>query len=111
MDAAVDAAMDSYEAALSRLLVEADELRMATSQTLRGKRWRCGGGQAPAWTRGRRGGRCGGAEAAAEEAPGSVGRLGGCVGVGLNFGLLLYVAQHANEKNRSQICMLGWSCS
>ncbi|KAG0539485.1 hypothetical protein BDA96_03G326900 [Sorghum bicolor] len=33
-DAAVDAALDSYEAALARLLVEADELRMATSRTL-----------------------------------------------------------------------------
>jgi len=31
---AVDAALDSYEAALSRLLVEADELRMATTWAL-----------------------------------------------------------------------------
>ncbi|CAD6229755.1 unnamed protein product [Miscanthus lutarioriparius] len=31
---AVDAALDSYEAALSRLLVEADELRMATARAL-----------------------------------------------------------------------------
>jgi len=30
----VDAALDSYEAALSRLLVEADELRMATARAL-----------------------------------------------------------------------------
>ena len=30
----MDAALDSYEAALSRLLVEADELRMATARAL-----------------------------------------------------------------------------
>lgn len=33
-DAEVDAALDSYKAALSRLLVEADELRMATARAL-----------------------------------------------------------------------------
>ncbi|XP_066320539.1 protein DOG1-like 3 [Miscanthus floridulus] len=34
VDAEVDAALDSYKAALSRLLVEADELRMATTWAL-----------------------------------------------------------------------------
>jgi len=52
-------------------------------------------------TRARRGRRAGGAR----------GVDGARAGVGLNFRPLLYVAQHANEKNRGPICMLGWSCS
>ena len=39
-------------------------------------------------------------------------QIGGCwAGVEVNFGPLLYAAQHANEKNRGSICMLCWSCS
>jgi hypothetical protein len=37
--------------------------------------------------------------------------IGSWVGVGVNFRPLLYAGQHANEKNRGSICMLGWSCS
>ncbi|CAD6240355.1 unnamed protein product [Miscanthus lutarioriparius] len=36
----------------------------------------------------------------------------GCwAGVGSKFGSLFFAGQHANEKNRGSICMLGWSCS
>ena len=38
-------------------------------------------------------------------------RTGCWAGVEVNFGPLLDAAQHANEKNRGSICMLGWSCS
>jgi hypothetical protein len=69
-----------------------------------GEAWaaaRLGRGVGGGATRARRGRRAGGAR----------GVDGARAGVGLNFRPLLYVAQHANEKNRGPICMLGWSCS
>ena len=89
-----------FRRSTSRRLRAVQGLRLAVGGVDRAGRrsWRSAGG---ARVRGA-GGACAGRSWAG---------IGCWAGVGSKFGSLFFAGQHANEKNRGPICMLGWRCS